>query len=145
METNEPGNGQIIEDVQADHVTVAQGGAQSVHANTVEMTQGGAQRVQAERVTISQGGAFGIETTNADLTMSGAAFIAGDTITVSQGGVGVAVADTLKAEAGSIIGVLFAGTIEGNPDVKVDARTAAAFGAGFGVALFLLRKIFGRR
>lgn len=142
MDTNESDNGQVLEDVTAEHVTVTQGGANRVEAKTVEMTQGGAQSIQAESVTISQGGAFGIETTTADLTMSGAAFIAGDTITVSQGGAGVVVADTLKAEPGSIIGVLFAGTIEGNPDVKVDARTAAAFGAGFALAAFVLRRIF---
>lgn len=142
MDTNESGNGQVLEDVTAEHVTVTQGGANRVEATTVEVNQGGAQSVQAETVTISQGGAFGIETTTADLTMSGAGFIAGDTITVSQGGAGVVVADTLKAEAGSIIGVLFAGTIEGNPEVKVDARTAAAFGAGFAIAAFVLRRLF---
>lgn len=142
MDESNSDNGQVLEDVTAEHVTVTQGGANRVEATTVEVTQGGAQNVQAENVSISQGGAFGIETSSADLTMSGAGFITGDTVTVSQGGAGVVVADTLKAEPGSIIGVLFAGTIEGNPDVRVDARTAAAFGAGFAITAFVLRRLF---
>jgi hypothetical protein len=142
METTESGNGQVVEDVTAEHVTVTQGGANKIKATTVDVTQGGAQNVRAETVSISQGGAFGIEAKAADLTMSGAAFIAGDTITMRQSGAGVVVADTINAEEGSMIGVLFAGSIEGNPNVRVDARTAAAFGAGFAVAAFALRRIF---
>lgn len=138
-------NGEVIEDLEADHVTITQGGANSVQATTVEVSQGGIQAVQAEAVTITQGGAFIIETTSADLTMSGAGLIAGDTITLQSGGAGMIVADTLKAEPGSIIGFLFAGTIEGNPEVKVDVRTAAAMGAGFAFSLFALRRLFRNR
>lgn len=138
-------NGEVIEDVKADHVTISQGGANSVEATTVEVSQGGIQAVKAEHVTITQGGAFIVETTSAELTMSGSGLIAADTITLRSGGAGLVVADTLKAEPGSIVGFLFAGSIEGNPDVKVDLRTAAAMGAGFAVALFALRRLFRSR
>jgi hypothetical protein len=53
------------------------------------------------------------------------------------------VTDTVNAKE-SVIGVLLAGTIEGSPDVKVDARSAAAFGAGAVVTIFLLRRLFKR-
>lgn len=136
---------EVVEDLEADHVTISQGGATTIRAETVEITQGGAQAVEATNVTLSQGGAFTIETTTADLTMSGAGLLTGDTITLRSGGAGVVIADTLKAEQGSMVGFLFAGTIEGDPDVRVDVRTAAAIGAAFAVTLFVLRRLFGRR
>jgi hypothetical protein len=51
------------------------------------------------------------------------------------------VTDTVNAKE-SVIGVVLAGNIEGSPDVKVDARSAAAFGVGVAVAFFILRRIF---
>jgi hypothetical protein len=134
-----------LDDIEADHVTINQGGAGQVKATTVEVTQGGIQAVEADHVTISQGGAFIIEADSADLTLSGAGLVTSDNVNLHSGGAGVVVADTLKTDPGSVIGVLFAGTIEGQPNVKVDARRAAAFGAAMAVTLFVLRRVFSRR
>jgi lipopolysaccharide assembly outer membrane protein LptD (OstA) len=134
-----------LEDVSADQVTINQGGAARVEANTVEVTQGGIQAVEAHSVTISQGGAFVVDAENAVLTMSGAGMLTGDNISLQNAGAGIVIADTFKAEDDSMVGFLLAGSIEGNPNVKVDARSAAAFGAGLAITLFLLRRIFGRR
>jgi hypothetical protein len=40
--------------------------------------------------------------------------------------------------------MLLAGTVDGRPDVKIDARLAAIIGASFAVTLFALRRILGR-
>ncbi len=136
---------EIIEDLRAEHVTIAQGGAGRIEAGVVEITQGGAQTIEAENVSLSQAGAFTVESTTAEVSMSGVGFLTTDTVTLRSGGAGVVIADTVKAESGSVIGVLFAGTIEGDPNVRVDFRAAAAAGAGFAVALFVLRRLFGRR
>jgi hypothetical protein len=136
---------EIIEDLRAEHVTIAQGGAGRIEAGVVEITQGGAQTIEAENVSLSQAGAFTIESTTADVNMSGVGFLTTDTVTLRSGGAGVVIADTVKAETGSVIGVLFAGTIEGDPNVRVDFRAAAAAGVGFAVALFVLRRVFRRR
>lgn len=136
---------EIIEDLRAEHVTIAQGGAGRIEAGVVEITQGGAQTIEADNVSLSQAGAFTIDSTTADVNMSGVGFLTTDTATLRSGGAGVVIADTVKAEAGSVIGVLFAGTIEGDPNVRVDFRTAAAAGAAFALSLFVLRRLFGRR
>ncbi len=136
---------EIIEDLRAEHVTIAQGGAGRIEADVVEITQGGAQSIEADNVSLSQAGAFTIESTTADVTMSGVGFLTTDTVTLRSGGAGIVVADTVKAESGSVIGFLFAGTIEGDPNVRIDFRSAAAAGAGFALALFVLRRVFGRR
>ena len=138
-------NGEVIEEVRAEHVTISQGGANHVEAVSVEVNQGGIQALEAESVSISQGGALMVDAADAHFTMSGAGLLTGDTVHLKSGGAGAVVADTVHAEPGSMIGVLFAGTIEGTPDVKVDARTAAALGAGFAVTLFVLRRLFKRR
>lgn len=134
-----------FDEVDADHVTITQGGAANVQATTVEVTQGGIQAAQAGTISITQGGAMRVDAADADLTMGGAGVITGDRVDLRQSGAGIVVADTLKADEKSVIGVLFAGTIEGNPDVKVDARTAAAFGAGLGATLFVLKRLFRRQ
>ena len=138
----EPSNDGELVDVRAEHVTISQGGAAYVDATTVDVNQGGIQSVEAQAVSISQGGAFIIEAERAELTMSGAGFLTGDNVDLNSGGAGIVVADTLKAEPGSVIGVLLAGTIEGHPNVKVDARAAAAFGAAFAFTLLVLRRLF---
>jgi hypothetical protein len=43
-----------------------------------------------------------------------------------------------------VIGVLLAGTIEGAPDVKIDARTAAVIGAVGAITLYILKRVFSR-
>ncbi|MGI9666769.1 MAG: hypothetical protein ACR2N2_06660 [Acidimicrobiia bacterium] len=131
--------------IEADHVTITQGGAALIEATTVEITQGGVQAAETKELSISQGGAMVIDTQSADLTMSGAGVLNADTVQMNSAGAGVAIADTLKADENSTIGMLFAGTIEGGPDVKVDMRTAAAFGAAFAVTLFILKRLIGRR
>ncbi len=145
METNGDAGYQVHDEVKAEHVTITQGGAAVVEADTVEVTQGGIQAAQANTLSISQGGAMIVETEVAELTMSGAGVLSADRVELTSAGAGIAIADTLVADDKSTIGFLFAGTIEGQPDVKIDARAAAAFGAGLAVALFLLSRIFGRR
>jgi hypothetical protein len=137
------GDGELM-DVSADHVTITQGGAAYVDATTVDVTQGGIQSVEAQNVSISQGGAFIVDAERAELTLSGAGFLTSDNVDLNSGGAGIVVADTLKAEPGSVIGVLLAGTIEGQPHVKVDARAAAAFGAAFAFTVLVLRRFLRR-
>ena len=140
------GEGYEVEDlVTADHVSITQGGAALIEATTVEITQGGVQAAETQELSISQGGAMVIDAQNADLTMSGAGLLNAEKVQLHNAGAGVAVADTLQADENSTIGMLFAGTIEGNPNIKVDVRAAAAFGAAFALTLIVLRRLIGRR
>ena len=145
MDSDGTGNYEVLDEVKADHVTINQGGAALVEAESVEVTQGGVQAVQAGSLSITQGGAMIVETESAELSMSGAGLLSADKVDMKSAGAGVAIADTLVADDKTTIGFLFAGTIEGEPKVKVDARVAAAFGAGLGVALFLLRRLVSKK
>jgi hypothetical protein len=145
VDTNGTQNYEVLDEVRAEHVTITQGGASVVEADSVEITQGGVQAAQTNSLSISQGGAVIVETETADLAMSGAGILSADKVELHSAGAGIAIADTLVADDKSTIGFLFAGTIEGEPTVKVDARVAAAFGAGLALTFFLLRRVFGRK
>jgi len=142
-EKNGLGDFEVLEEVHAQTVEIIQGGAALVQAETVVISQGGAQRVEATEVSISRGGAMTIGTQHANLDGSAAAVIRADTVRLNSATAGFAAADTVVAQD-STIGILIAGTIEGEPDVKLDARAAAAMGAGAAVAFFVLRRIFSR-
>jgi hypothetical protein len=144
VDSDGTGNYEVLDEVKADHVTITQGGAGVVEAESIEITQGGVQAAQTGSLSITQGGAMIVEADSADLSMSGAGLLSADRVDMKSAGAGVAIADTLVADDKTTIGFLFAGTIEGQPKVRVDARVAAAFGAGLGVALFVLRR-FARR
>ena len=145
MDSDGTGNYEVLDEVKADHVTINQGGAALVEAESLEITQGGVQAAQTGSLTITQGGAMMVEADTADLSMSGAGLVSADKVDMKSAGAAVAIADTLVADEKTTIGFLFAGTIEGEPRVRVDARVAAAFGAGLGVALFVLRRFVGRK
>ena len=145
MDSDGTGNYEVLDEVKADHVTINQGGAALVEAESVEITQGGVQAAQTGSLTITQGGAMMVEAETADLSMSGAGLVSADKVDMKSAGAAVAIADTLVADEKTTIGFLFAGTIEGEPRVRVDARVAAAFGAGLGIALFVLRRFVGRK
>lgn len=112
--------------VRADHVEISQGGASSVEATTVSITQGGAGRVQADEITISQGGAGLVQTDSLKLEEGATAFavLAGEA-TVSDG---------------ASVFMLLARSVSGSVRPVLDWRAAAAFGAGFGAAVALLRR-----
>ena len=145
MDSDGTGNYEVLDEVKADHVTINQGGAALVEAESLEITQGGVQAAQTGSLTITQGGAMMVEADTADLSMSGAGLVSADKVDMKSAGAAVAIADTLVADEKTTIGFLFAGTIEGEPKVRVDARVAAAFGAGLGIALFVLRRFVGRK
>lgn len=143
MEPTDTPDFEIHEEVIADTVEITQAGAALVQADTVSVTQGGAQSVEAKEVSISQGGAFVVTAEHVDVSEGGAAIISAGTARLKNSYNAFMVTDTVEAEQ-STIGVVLAGNIEGSPDVKVDARTAAAFGAGAAIALFILRRMFRR-
>jgi len=114
-------------DIRAENVTLTQGGARDIDATTVSITQGGAARVSAQEMTVSQGG-VGIART--------------DELAINEGGSAFAVvADKATIEEGSNVFLLVAGQVEGDGRAVLDWRAALAIGAGFAVALSVIRRI----
>jgi len=76
--------------------------------------------------------------------MSGVGLASADTVVLNSAAAAIAVADTVQAK-NSTIGLLFAGTVEGDPDIKVDARRALIFGGALLATTIILKRIFGSR
>ena len=134
---------EVVDEVQADVVEIRQGGAGVVQANTVSVTQGGIQTASTEVLSITQGGVGIVETDDATIQMGGAIYVSADSVSFDTAGAILAVADTVHAE-NTTIGVLFAGSIEGNPDIRVDGRTTAIVGGAVLVALVIVRRFLRR-
>jgi hypothetical protein len=144
VNTNGSGEYEVLEEVRAETVEISQGGAALIHADSVSITQGGAQVVETRSLSIIQGGALSVTTETASFESSAAALISADTVQLSSAAAAVAIADNLQADSGSRIGILLAGTIEGEPDVGIDARTAALVGVCAATTLFILNRLFRR-
>lgn len=142
--TNGSGEYEVLEEVRAETVEISQGGAALIQADSVSITQGGAQVVETKSFAITQGGAVSVSTETASLDSSAAVLVSADTVQLNSAGVAIAVADTVRADRGSRIGILLAGTIEGNPKVGIDARTAAIVGVCGATTLFVLNRLLRR-
>jgi hypothetical protein len=114
-------------DVRAEHVEISQSGAQNVDAQTVAINQGGAAHVRAREVTISQGGIALARAERVELRESSSAF--------------AVIADEAKVDAGATVMLLVAGETSGEVRPLLDLPTAIAIGAGFGLAVTLLRRL----
>jgi hypothetical protein len=135
----------IVEQVQGDTVEISQGGAGVVEATTVNVNQGGIQHASTQHLTVTQGGIMIAEAGDVSVTMGGVGFLTADTVEFEASGAGIMVADTVKASDHSTIGVLFAGTVEGNPTIHVDGRKAIAAVAACAAFLIVLKRVVGRR
>lgn len=115
-------------DVHAENVNITQGGARDIQATTVSITQGGASQVRAEKMSLSQGGVAIARTESFTVNQGGSAFaVVSDQATVNEGG--------------NVL-VLVAGKVNGDGRPLLDWRSALALGAGLVVAWRLVRRIF---
>lgn len=113
--------------VRADHVEISQTGAQTVDANTVSISQGGAAQVRAQQVTVSQGGIGLARAGKVELNEGSSAF--------------ALIADEARLDAGANVVLLVARETSGDVRPLLDLPTALAIGAGFGLAVTLLRRL----
>ncbi len=115
-------------DVHAQNVNLSQGGARDIQATTVSITQGGAAQVHAEQMSLSQGGA---------------AIVHADNFTLNEGGTAFAVmSDQATVNEGSNVLLLVAGEVHGDARPLLDWRSALALGGGLVIAWRLIRRIF---
>jgi hypothetical protein len=75
------------------------------------------------------------------VNQSGVAVIVAEEATMNHTSAGLVVASKINAK-NSRIALLLGGTVEGRPDIAVDARVAAIIGASAVVTLFILRRLF---
>ena len=116
----------IEEAIRPEHIELS-GGAQTVEAHTVSISQGGAGQIHADEVTITQGGVGLARAGKVELGEGGSAF--------------AVIADEAEVKAGANVLVLLARTTSGDVRPLVDARAAIAIGIGFGIVISLLRRL----
>ena len=152
------------------NVTITQGGADRVDADSVSITQGGVTTVTARSIDVRQGGIANAQAEDIAVSMGGVALARADRVSVEMGGVGLALAGDVRVTqsyARSILAreshidqglvgalitgratlqrpsgvfLLVAGRVEGPVKAVLDWRGALAFGAAFGLVLGLLRR-----
>ena len=126
----------------AENVDIHNGGARDIDATTVSITQGGARDIEATTVTINQGGAGTIRADDLTVSQGGVGLARTERLTLQEGGNAFAVvADDAILDRESNVFLLIAGSTRGDVRPVVDWRAAAAFGAGFALALGLLRRV----
>ena len=116
----------IEEQIRPEHIDLSQSGAQSIDAHSVSINQGGAAQIRADEVTITQGG-VGIARTGK--------------LSMSEGGAFAVIADEADVKAGSNVFILLARTASGEVRPFIDLRAAIGIGAGFAIAIALLRRL----
>ena len=130
-------------DIQgAQNVDIHNGGARDIDAQTVSITQGGARDIDATTVTINQGGAGRVRADELSVSSSGVGLARTEHLTLREGGTAFAVvADEASLDADTNVFLLVAGSTKGDVRPVMDWRAAAALGAGFALAISLLRRV----
>jgi len=126
----------------SDTVEIRNGGARDTDATTVSITQGGARDIDAQNVTINQGGAAQVHADDLTINQGGVAIARTENLTIAEGGSAFAVmADKATLKADSSVFLLVAGSSSGDVRPVLDWRSAAALGAGFVLAVSLIRRL----
>lgn len=152
--------------------------AASVHALQVNMERSGADYVQAQKSFLTNSGAREIHSDSSKLNQSGVLTLNADSVemkqsssvitnatdvTMIQSRIGIAVAEKVHVNESSNIGVLTAGDVKAEGDIRsflliggsvkaggnvtttMNATTAGMAAAVFAIALVIFSRIFGRK
>jgi hypothetical protein len=116
-----------------------------IEAQTVHISQGGAQNVTAEKVTVEQGGIARAEGRFIDVHEGGIAIATGENITISNGGAAIVAAENVKMQD-SVALFVAASSIEGEDTLVIfDVRAAVIFALVLGFVSSLFKLLSGRR
>jgi hypothetical protein len=130
-------------DVQAGSVSMERAGAEQVTAERVIMTNSGARTVDARSAQIDRSGILAVNSEKAVFYNSSAVAVAAEEARIVRGRVFMLKADRVTIEGDAQIAI-YAGPTSETVRTLVDARGAAAFGAGLGAALLLIGSLLRR-
>ena len=100
--------------VQADRVEITQGGADHVEATSVSINQGGIGTAAATTIDVHQGGIQRATATDIAVSQGGIVFAQGNRVSLEMGGVGAAVGDEVRVTQS------MAGFVAARGDATVD-------------------------
>jgi hypothetical protein len=132
-----------VSDLTAEQVSMERAGAEQVTAERVVMTNSGARTVEARSAQIDRSGVLMARSDKAVFYNSTAVAVAAEEARIVRGKV-----LALKAERATIEGdariAVYAGPLDEGVRPLVDARGAAALGAGLGAVLLVLGSLLRR-
>jgi hypothetical protein len=112
------------ETLKADRVEISQGGADHVEATSVSINQGGIGTVAATNIDVHQGGIQRATATDIAVSQGGIVLAQGDRVTLEMGGVGAAVGDEVRVTQS------MAGFVASRGDATVDQSLVNTLIAG---------------
>jgi hypothetical protein len=121
--------GQNVNNIEAETVTLQQGGAGEIHAKTVTLSQAGANHIEADMVELRQAGAQQVKGQTITVRQGVVAQAKAETLTMSQGGVVLAEADQATLTTATV------GVVWAKEQVVLDQSVARAILTGGEVSL----------
>ena len=119
--------------------------AAEVIAETVNITQGGAQMVRADKVYVEQGGIGRAEARFIDVSEGGIGIAQGENVSITDGGAGIIAAENVKMQDAMALFVA-ANRIEGEGvTILFDTRAAVVFALVLGTVMSLFKLLTRRR
>jgi hypothetical protein len=149
-ELNQQEEESIVEAVETEAAAQAEcaeaGTVQAeVTAETVYISQGGAQMVRADKVYVEQGGIARAEARFIDVSEGGIGIAQGENISITEGGAGIIAAENVKMQD-SVAVFVAANEIEGEGvTVVFDVRAAVVFALVLGTVTSLFKLVTRRR
>jgi hypothetical protein len=131
----------VAPSVTGREVTIRQGAALEVKAEEVDVKQGGIGLARAGEVKITMGTVGGVLAQEVELELSAASIVVGREVEMDQAAAGALVADSVRVRD-SAIGLLVTRDFQGEGNrVLFGPQAAFAFGAGFGLIVWLLSRL----
>jgi hypothetical protein len=147
--------GQVTEQVNAESLSISQGGVNIAQAGRIDLRQGGITRAKADDIAVTQGGIGIARGDRVSVEMGAIGLAVGGEVRLTQGVAGSILAREVRIEQGgarTIIAshatfqqtsgtiMLIAGRVDGNVRTILDWRGAAIFGVVFGLVAGLVRR-----
>jgi hypothetical protein len=130
-------------EMTANQVAMERAGAERVTAERVVMTNSGARTVEARSAQVDRSGILAVRSDKSVFYNSTALAVAAEEARIVRGNVFALMAERATIEGDARIGVYLGPALDGSRPL-LDARSAAAFGAGLGAVLLLLGGVLRR-
>ena len=119
------------ETVRAESVTITQGGASHVEAGTLSVTQGGVGDARADRIEVRQGGVGRAEVDELVVTQGGVGIVRAEHASISQAGAGAVIGDRIDLHQSAARLVIARGSVQFSrpsrkPSWRATSRSANA-------------------
>lgn len=157
IQTDQPGNGAVVEDVEV--VSVSGGAIRAAKAEAIDVSSGAIGAANAETIDVSLGAVGAIRATTAAIDTAAVGAVAASEVRIDTAFIGPilarevhlerAIAQSVLAQRVSVHGnaltmFLVAQRVDGNVRAMFDWRGGLAFGAVFGLIVGVFRLVRGR-